>query len=320
MKTCPCESVASCVLALAFVTCGCGKLAADCWAQVFFGLVAVGKSFRCPGGSGMGLALLAVIWLITLVSTYFFVAKTWWLPVGAAEAAGFIDHQFALTYVLMGIVFLAAQLGLGYLAWRYREHPSAKPAQYSHGNTTLEIVWTVLTAVLFIGLNLMGSRVWASQRFDPAGPNAVKVEITGMQFAWYFRYPGNDGAFGKTSVKLMDPSAGGEAAVGLDTSDPAAKDDVVTGIMYLPVDREVDLSLRAVDVIHNFFVPSLRFKQDAVPGLNSHMHLKPTQIGDYEVACAELCGLGHYKMHGMVKVVSQEDFDKWLAAREAEKQ
>ncbi len=267
----------------------------------------------------MGLALLAVIWLITLVSTYFFVAKTWWLPVGAAEAAGFIDHQFALTYVLMGIVFLAAQLGLGYLAWRYREHSSAKPAEYSHGNTTLEIVWTVLTAVLFIGLNLMGSSVWASQRFDPAGPNAVKVEITGMQFAWYFRYPGNDGTFGKTSVKLMDPSAGGEAAVGLDTSDPAAKDDVVTGIMYLPVDREVDLSLRAVDVIHNFFVPSLRFKQDAVPGLNIHMHLKPTQIGDYEVACAELCGLGHYKMHGMVKVVSQEDFDKWLAAREAEK-
>jgi cytochrome c oxidase subunit 2 len=268
----------------------------------------------------MGLALLAVIWLITLVSTYFFVAKTWWLPVGAAEAAGFIDHQFALTYVLMGIVFLAAQLGLGYIAWRYRDHPSAKPAQYSHGNTSLELIWTVLTAVLFIGLNLMGSRVWASQRFDPAGPNAVQVEVTGMQFAWYFRYPGNDGKYGATSVKLMDPSAGGEAAVGLNTSDPAAKDDVVTGTMYLPVNREVDVSLRAVDVIHSFFVPSLRFKQDAVPGLNIHMHLKPTQIGDYEIACAELCGLGHYKMHGTVKVVSQEDFDTWLAAREAEKQ
>jgi cytochrome c oxidase subunit 2 len=267
----------------------------------------------------MGLALLAVIWIITLVSTYFFVAQTWWLPVGAAEAAGFIDHQFSLTYVLMGVVFLAAQLGLGYIAWRYRDHPSAQPAQYSHGNTKLEIVWTVLTAVLFIGLNLMGSSVWASQRFDPAGPNAVQVEVTGMQFAWYFRYPGLDGKYGKTSPKLMDPSAGGEAAVGLDTSDPASKDDLVTGTMYLPVDREVDLSLRAVDVIHNFFVPSLRFKQDAVPGLNIHMHLKPTQIGDYEVACAELCGLGHYKMHGMVKVVSQEEFDKWLAAREAEK-
>ena len=97
-----------------------------------------------------------------------------------------------------------------------------------------------------------------------------------MQFAWYFRYPGPDGKFGRTSVKLMDPSAGGEAAVGLDTSDPAAKDDVVTGTMYLPVDREVDVSLRSVDVIHSFFVPNLRFKQDAVPGLNIHMHFKPT--------------------------------------------
>ncbi|MGA8429425.1 MAG: cytochrome c oxidase subunit II [Candidatus Sulfotelmatobacter sp.] len=268
----------------------------------------------------MGLALMAVIWLITLASTYFFVAKTWWLPVGAAEAAGWIDHQFALTFVIMGVVFLAAQLSLGYLAWRYRDHPSADPVKYSHGNTKLEVIWTLLTAILFIGLNLMGSSVWASQRFDPAEAGAVQVEVTGMQFAWYFRYPGPDGKFAPTSVKLMDPSAGGEAAVGLNTSDPDAKDDVVTGTMYLPVNREVDLSLRAVDVIHSFFIPSLRFKQDAVPGLNIHMHIKPTAIGEYEIVCAELCGLGHYKMHGMVHVVTQDDFDKWLAAREAEKQ
>ncbi|MGD1021305.1 MAG: cytochrome c oxidase subunit II [Candidatus Sulfotelmatobacter sp.] len=268
----------------------------------------------------MGLALMAVIWVITLASTYFFVAKTWWLPVGAAEAAHFIDGQLALTFVLMGIVFLAAQLSLGYIVWRYQQKPSSPPVLYSHGNTKLEIIWTVLTTILFVGLNLMGSSVWASQRFDPAGAGAVQVEVTGMQFAWYFRYPGPDGKYGATSPKLMDPSAGGEAAVGLNTSDPAAKDDVVTGTMYLPVDREVDVSLRAVDVIHSFFVPSLRFKQDAVPGLNIHMHFKPTAIGDYEIACAELCGLGHYKMHGMVHVVSQEDFDKWLAAREAEKQ
>jgi len=268
----------------------------------------------------MGLALLAVIWLITLVSTYFFVAKTWWLPVGAAASAGFIDRQFDLTYVLMGVVFLAAQLGLGYLAWKYRERASAPAADYSHGNTTLELMWTVLTGALFIGLNLMGSTVWAHERFDPAEGGAVQVEVTGMQFAWYFRYPGPDGKYGATSPKLMDPSAGGEAAVGLSSSDPAAKDDIVTGTMYVPVNREIDLSLRAVDVIHSFFVPNLRFKQDAVPGLNIHLHMRPTAIGDYEIACAELCGLGHYKMHGMVHVVSQEDFDKWLAAREAEKQ
>jgi len=269
----------------------------------------------------MGLALMVLIWLITLVSTYFFVAKTWWLPVGASTATGFIDRQFTLTFIIMGIVFLAAQLGLGYIVWKYKQTPSSPPVSYSHGNTTLEIVWTTLTTILFIGLNLMGSTTWAAQRFDrEPPPNDVKVEVTGMQFAWYFRYPGADGTYAKTKASLMDPSTGGEGAVGLDTSDPAAKDDVVTGTMYLPVNREVDLSMRSVDVIHDFFVPQLRFKQDAVPGLNIHMHFTPTAIGEYEIACAELCGLGHYKMHGVVHVVSQEDFDKWLAAREAEKQ
>jgi cytochrome c oxidase subunit 2 len=268
----------------------------------------------------MGLALLAVIWLITSVSTYFFAAKTWWLPHGASSAAFWIDKQFALTYVLMGIVFVAAQGALGLFVWQYRDREGAKQAEYSHGNVKLEVLWTVLTALLFVGLNLMGSNVWARERFAPAEAGAIPVEVTGMQFAWYFRYAGPDGRFGATSPKLMDPSAGNEAAVGLDTSDAAAKDDVVTGTMYLPVNRQVDLRLRAVDVIHSFFVPAMRFKQDAVPGLEIHMHFTPTEVGDYEIACAELCGLGHYKMHGMLKVVSPEDFDKWLAAREAEKQ
>ena len=268
----------------------------------------------------MGLALLAVIWLITFVSTYFFAAKTWWLPHGASSAAFWIDKQFALTYLLMGIVFVAAQGALGLFVWQYRDRAGARKVEYSHGNTTLEVLWTVLTAVLFVGLNLMGSNVWARERFASAEAGAIPVEVTGMQFAWYFRYAGPDGKFGATSPKLMDPSAGNEAAVGLDTSDAAAKDDVVTGTMYLPVNRQVDLRLRAVDVIHSFFVPAMRFKQDAVPGLEIHMHFTPTEVGDYEIACAELCGLGHYKMHGMLKVVSPEDFDKWLAAREAEKQ
>ena len=268
----------------------------------------------------MGLALLIVIWLITLVSTYFFIAKTWWLPHGAAAAASFIDGQFALTFILMGIVFVAAQLLLGYLVWRYRDRPGAKAAHYSHGNTALEVVWTGLTAILFVGLNLMGGNVWARERFEPAAAGSVPVEVTAMQFAWYFRYPGPDGKYAATNPKLIDASSGNEAAIGLDTSDPAAKDDVVSGTMYLPVGREVDLTLRAIDVIHSFFVPAFRFKQDAVPGLAIHLHFTPTEIGDYEIACAELCGLGHYKMHGMVHVVSQQDFDQWLAQREAEKQ
>ena len=268
----------------------------------------------------MGLALLVLIWLITFVSTYFFVAKTWWLPHGAAAAAAAIDRQFTVTFILMGIVFVAAQCALGYLVWKYRDQGASHAVTYSHGNAKLEVLWTALTAILFIGLNLAGSPIWAAERFDPPKPGAVPVEVTGMQFAWYFRYPGPDGKFGITKPELEDPSAGGEAALGLDTSDPASKDDIVTGIMEVPVGREVDVILRAHDVIHSFFVPAMRFKQDAVPGLAIHMHFTPTEAGSYEIACAELCGLGHYKMHGILKVVSQNEFDQWLAGHEAEKQ
>jgi len=268
----------------------------------------------------MGLVLLIVIWLITLLSTYFFIAKTWWLPVGASALAPAIDQHFTTTYIVMGIVFVAAQLSLGALVWMYRDRKHAPKAEYSHGNVKLEIIWTVLTAFLFVGLNLMSSSIWASERFRPAAPGAVRVEVTGMQFAWYFRYPGPDGKFGATKPELEDASSGGEGALGLDTTDPASKDDVVSGTMFVPVNREVEVILRAHDVIHSFFVPAMRFKQDTVPGLAIHMHFTPTQTGDYEIACAELCGLGHYKMHGMLKVVSQEEFDKWLTAREAEKQ
>jgi cytochrome c oxidase subunit II len=266
----------------------------------------------------MGLALLFVIWLITLASSWFFFAKTWWMPPGASAAAAGIDHQFAVTYLLMGIVFLAAQLGLGLFVWRYRDREALK-SQYSHGNNTLELTWTVLTAVLFIGLNLMGASAWSENRFQPAAADAVRVEVTGVQFAWYFRYPGADGKFARINPADIDASAGNLAALGIDTSDPAAKDDVVTGTMVIPVDREVEIELRAQDVIHSFYIPAMRFKQDAVPGLIIPMHFHPTKIGDYEFACAELCGLGHYKMHGTLKVVSQTDYAKWLQEREAER-
>src|SRR6202158_2245711 len=148
----------------------------------------VGKAENPTWGSCcMGLILLIIIWLITFVSTYFFVAKTWWLPVGASASAASIDHHFTTTFILMGVVFVAAQVALGYLVWSYRDRGTASSkVAYSHGNTTLEIVWTVLTTVLFVGLNLMSSSIWASERFRAAEANAVRVEVTGMQFAWYF--------------------------------------------------------------------------------------------------------------------------------------
>src|SRR5437764_2607734 len=160
----------------------------------------------------MGLALLCIIWLITFVSTYFFVAKTWWLPKGVAAAAPGIDNQFAITYIAMGVVFVLAQCALGFLVWKYRDRSDNRKVSYSHGNTKLEVLWTTLTAILFIALNLLGSPIWAAERFDPPKPGAIPVEVTGMQFAWYFRYPGVDAKFGATKPDLMDPSAGNESA------------------------------------------------------------------------------------------------------------
>lgn len=266
----------------------------------------------------MGFALLLVIWLITFISSYFFVAHKWW-PTAISASAPYIDHQIHITFICMGVVFVAAQVALGWAVWQYRDR--GQKVQYSHGNVKLEMLWTTLTAILFIGLNLVGAPIWAAERFqEPPASQAMNVEITGMQFAWYFRYPGPDGKFGRVDAQQSDASAGGEAALGLDSTDPASKDDVVTGTLYLPVNRDIDITLRSQDVIHSFFVPQFRFKQDAVPGLMIHMHFRPEQVGDYEIACAELCGLGHYKMHGVVKVVSAEDFNKWMAQREAEKQ
>src|SRR5262245_11210492 len=127
----------------------------------------------------MGLVLLIIIWLITLISSYFFIAKTWWLPVGASAAAAGIDHYFAVTFILMGIVFVAAQGILGFFAGRYRDRGSSSAARYSHGDNRLELAWTVLTFILFVGLNLMSSSIWAAERFRAAQPGAVQVEITG---------------------------------------------------------------------------------------------------------------------------------------------
>ena len=129
----------------------------------------------------MGLALLLVVWLITFVSTFFFIKHPWWLPQSATTYGPGIDAQFTFTYLAMGIVFVAAQVALGLFVWKYRDRAHST-VQYSHGNLRLEAAWTVLTAVLFIGLNLMGEKIWAEARFQGPAPGTLPVEVTGMQF------------------------------------------------------------------------------------------------------------------------------------------
>ena len=269
----------------------------------------------------MGKFFAVILVLVAVLSAYPIIANYFPLPVDISTHGHLIDSQLHDTMLEAGVAFIGAQLMLAYFLFAFTgRKPDAPLKNFPGGAKAMVIAAFLIVGTEVLALGAFGQKAWATVYFVPPKADALQIQAQAEQFAFYFRYPGPDGKYGATNATLMDPSAGGEAAVGLDTSDPAAKDDVVTGTMFLPVNREVDLSIRSVDVIHSFFVPSLRFKQDAVPGLNIHMHFTPNQIGDYEIACAELCGLGHYKMHGMVKVVSQEDFDKWLAAREAEKQ
>ena len=159
-------------------------------------------------------------------------------------------------------------------------------------------------------------RVWASIYFSDLPTNATIVEITGEQFQWNFHYAGPDGQFGRSDTKLITSTN----YIGLDRSDPVAKDDVVSvGVMHVPVGKPVRVRLRSKDVIHSFFLPNFRMKQDAVPGMGIEVWFTPTTPGQYEVACAELCGLGHYRMKAALTVdESEAQFNEWLQKTLAE--
>jgi cytochrome c oxidase subunit II len=259
--------------------------------------------------------LAPVIWAIAVATSYFFVARTWWFPPPISQHGLAYDAQFDRTLVVVGVIFVLAQFALGYAIMKFRD--DGRRAGYSHGNNKLETLWTSATAILFLGLVLMGTKIWASVHFDEAPPDAIPIEVVSKQFAWNFRYPGPDGKFGRTDLKLVNDSAGNP--LGLDDKDPASKDDVVSASLKVPVGKPIKLILHSRDVIHNFFVRELRLKQDLVPGMEIPFHFQADQIGIYEVPCSELCGLGHYQMRTTMQVMSQADFDQWMRDQEAQK-
>jgi cytochrome c oxidase subunit II len=256
----------------------------------------------------MGRVLGLVIWLITLASVGMFVSKHWWFPESISEHGGAVDRQFMITIIVVGIAFAAAQIGLGWVVWKYRDSSAANRATYSHGNNRLEVVWTIVTAVVFISLAVMGQRVWAALHLHAAPAGSYTVEVVAQQFSWNFHYHGKDNVFGRTDPKLIDDSA--LNYVGLDDTDPNAKDDSVVSTLVVPVNRPVELILKSKDVIHSFFVPQLRFKQDLVPGMAIPVHFTVTKIGKYELACAELCGMNHYKMKSYMLVLPEDEFNE----------
>jgi cytochrome c oxidase subunit II len=158
---------------------------------------------------------------------------------------------------------------------------------------------------------LMGANIWAKVHFEDAPAGAMQVEVMAKQFAWSFRYPGPDGVFGKTDLKLINDAAGNP--MGIDEKDPAGKDDIVSASLKVPAGKPVKLLLRSRDVIHNFFVRELRLKQDLVPGMDIPFHFQTNKdvSGTYEVPCSELCGLGHFQMRTTMQVMSEPEFEQW---------
>ncbi len=209
-----------------------------------------------------------------------------WLPENVSSYGGEIDFLFyVIYYITAAAFFLVAAAMLAFL-FMYR-HREGRRATYLHGNTVLELTWTSITAVIFVVFAFMSKPLWGRIK-QQVPPSNIQVRITGKQFNWEILYPGPDGKF--------------------DTADDLQLDNE----MHVPVNRVVQVFLTSKDVIHSFFVPNLRLKQDAVPGRTIQGWFEATKPGVYEIPCAELCGFGHSGMLGHLTVHSAEDYEKWV--------
>ena len=213
---------------------------------------------------------------------------SWWLPLKASTFAGEIDGLFTAVLIITGIAFVVVEVGLVWFALKYRSRPG-RTAYYMHGNNKAEIIWTAIPAVTVVALGLISNHYWKQMKGRNSVPaDAYPIGVHAKQFEWQFTYPGPDGQLG------------------------TADDYTVRNQLHVPVNRNVVVVLTSEDVIHSFFVPVFRVKQDAVPGLTIRAWFNATVPGEYELGCAELCGMGHYRMRAHVTVHTQADFDAWV--------
>jgi len=233
----------------------------------------------------------------------------WHLPIDASKHGPALDTHLLLNlWIALALFTLAHIILLTGLTIRRR---TKRPLHQA----TLEYLPLALLTLLFAFLAIRAQQLWAAQRYTGADMTAMQVEVTGMQFAWYFRYPGTDATFGTTKLSLATAAEGNP--LGLDAHDPHSADDIVTSQLVLPAGREVDLALRSQDVIHGFAVPEMRLKQNALPGQTSHIHFTPETPGTYAIMCTQLCGLGHYRMTATLLILPPDKFDQWLRTHES---
>lgn len=216
-----------------------------------------------------------------------------WLPEDVSTYGREIDALFFLIYYITAATFILVTVLMVWFLWKYRDQGNRR-ATYTHGNTTLEIIWTVIPAAILIVLSFMSVSTWAKVKRE-VPPTDFEVRVAAKQFNWDVSYPGSDGKLG--------------------TEDDVRFDNDI----HVPVNKVVRVHLTANDVIHSLFIPNLRFKQDAVPGRTILAWFEATKPGKYELPCAELCGFGHSGMKGWLHVHTAEDYGKWAAENLAAK-
>ena len=237
-----------------------------------------------------------------------------------------VDQMIWITLIVTGIVFVITQVLLFWFAYKYQENDNRKVFFFAH-STKLELIWTAIPAITLTVLVIFGLRNWFF--FTGEAPkNAMVVEVTGKQFGWIFRYPGKDAVFGKKYYKNIDPAVN---SVGIVWDDKLAQDDILTEqTMYVVKGTPVKLIIGSRDVIHDVGLSHFRLKMDAVPGIPTTMWFTPKfttaemkeKTGNpnfaYEISCDQICGNGHYSMKGIVEVVTQEEYDMWMAKQKAQ--
>ena len=238
------------------------------------------------------------------------------MPVQAAAHAAEIDQMTVLVHWLMAVMFVGWGIYFAFVLFRFRRgaNPVASyvgaKGKISKG-TEVAVALIEVVLLVFYAIPAWAKRVKAL----PSENEAVVVRVVAEQFAWNMHYPGRDGRFGRTDIKLISA----ENPLGLDRTDAAAKDDITTiNQLNLPVDRPVLLHLSSKDVIHSFGLIEMRVKQDIVPGMQMPVWFVPNRIGPYEISCSQLCGLGHFRMRGFVTIQSVADYDKWFDEQERE--
>jgi cytochrome c oxidase subunit II len=237
-------------------------------------------------------------------------SNLYWAPEAATVGAKKVDTLLNFIFYLTAAVFVLTQSVYIYYLVKYRKRPGSK-AYYSHGNNKLEIIWTAIPTAIFLGLVIYSNRLW-SELHSPPPEDAVKVDVVSYQFGWDMRYAGADGRLGKVDVATYSL----DNKFGLVPDDAAGDDDFSSTELVIPVNKPVHIYLHSRDVIHSFYVPAFRLYQAAVPGRTiAWVWFEPTKAGNYELACSQICGSGHYNMKAPIRVVTQEEFDKWQAGK-----